>query len=158
MEEKEHGQHRGELQPSPQHFCSSFLKLLCTVGILKVTFSPNFTQDANSFPWFWLQTLRTSITSDPKIQQLELCSRWTTHGPSSSCLKERRSITGSSGSARDFIWTKGTGQGRKRWQRLLPAADITCTPGWFGIHIKAAVSFDCSLDEIKSRIFLTFKC
>lgn len=158
MEEKGDGQHRGELEPSLQLFCSSFPKLFCTVGILKVTFSPNFTQDANSFPWFWLQTLRTSITSDPKLQQRELCSRWTTQGPSSSCLEERRSITGSLGSVRDFVWTKGTGQGRKRWQRLSPAADITCTPGWSEIHIKAAVSFNCSLDKIKSRIFLTFKC
>lgn len=53
MEEPGDGQHRGQLQPSSQLFCSSFLKSLCPVGILEVTLSPNFTQDANnSFPWF----------------------------------------------------------------------------------------------------------
>lgn len=101
MEEPGDGQHRGQLQPSSQLSCSSFLKSLCPVGILEVTLSPNFTQDANnSFPWFWRQTLRTSITSDPKTQQLELCSRWTTRGPISSCLEQRRSTTASLGSVR----------------------------------------------------------
>lgn len=117
MEEQKDGQHRCELQFSPQLFCSSFLKPLCSAGIPEVTFSPIFTQDANSFPWFWLQTLRTSITSDPKMQQLELCSRWTTHGPSSSRLQQRWSITASLGSVRFCLKDK-------HWARQEEVAEV----------------------------------